>query len=62
MSLDEIYYEMTNGSFSGVINVVSENQKFVGKNAVEEIKKQGSDPSFFFIDENGMKIEYEDYV
>ena len=62
MSLDEIHYEMTNGSFSGVINVVSENQQFVGKNAVEEIKKQGSDPSFFFIDEDGMKMEDENYV
>lgn len=61
MSLEEISYEMTNGSFSGVVNVISENELFKGKDAVEEIKKQGSDPSFFFINEEGELMEDENY-
>lgn len=55
-SLQELSEETNTGSWSGVLAIKSTKQ-FKGKKAVEEIRKQGSDESFFFIDADGNELE-----
>ena len=57
MSLSDIGYEIDEGGWSGRIETVVENQKLSGKNAVKAIEKQGSDPSFFGMDDAGNELD-----
>lgn len=54
--LESLYYEITLGDCSGVSAVESE-QKIDGREAVRALIKQGSDPAFFSLDEDGNDIE-----
>jgi len=58
MSLEDIAYETNEGCMSGQFleNQIT-NEVLAGKAAVSAIKKQGSDPSFFMMDENGYNID-----
>lgn len=58
MSLDQIEEECNTGSFSGMHSIVVSNKPIKGLNAVKEMRKQGSDPDFFQMDENGNEIEF----
>ena len=53
ISLDEIANETENGSWSGRFLTSYFNKQLVGKAAVNAVKIQGSDPSFFFMDDRG---------
>lgn len=59
LSLDDVIYECDEGSFSGVHNFKSKNISLVGEAAVIEVRKQGTDLSFFEIDDDGN--ECDDY-
>ena len=52
----EIYDEITYGACSGISNVVKQ-QQLTPKEAAEALIKQGSDPEFFGIDEDGNEVE-----
>lgn len=58
-SLKSICYEMDEGEWSGKIDIVKQNTQLKGKKAVSEVKKQGSDPSFFNLDEDGNDLDEE---
>ena len=50
------------GSWSGLF--LSEeviNEELTGEDAVKKIKSQGSDPSFFFMDDEGNSIDERDF-
>lgn len=57
-SLYELAEETTNGSWSGILELTSSTE-LTGNEAVVEIRKQGSDESFFNIDEEGKDLDYE---
>lgn len=57
ISLDEIANETENGSWSGRFLSCTVNEELVGKRAVSAVKRQGSDPSFFFMDDRGFYEE-----
>ncbi len=50
--LDGVHYDITDGECSGKWNIVSQ-RTLNPKQAAKELLKQGSDPSFFQLDENG---------
>ncbi len=58
MSIDDIQEECNTGSFSGIHDITVANKPIKGIAAVKEMRKQGSDPDFFQMDENGNEIEY----
>lgn len=58
LSLETIAEQCTDGSWSGrFLDEETVNEELKGEVAVKAIKEQGSDPSFFFIDELGNEIE-----
>ena len=57
MSLGDIGYEIDEGNWSGQIETMIDNQKLSGKNAVKCVKKQGSDPEFFQMDDDGNELD-----
>lgn len=59
MSLSDLDYFITDGDGSGLIKPWKR-KKINGKQAAKELMKQGSDPSFFQIDEKGEDINEED--
>lgn len=58
-SLAEIAEEIKNGDCSGVWNV-TEDEEIDAPTCAKLLIKQGSDPEFFQIDENGNDLEEED--
>lgn len=56
MSLDEIAYEITEGGSSGDLTR-SKSETVDAKKMAKLLMKQGSDPEFFQIDEDGNDIE-----
>lgn len=56
MSLSQLAYEITEGSFSGVIDW-GQSEQLSAKEMAEAAILQGSDPEFFGIDEEGNKLE-----
>jgi hypothetical protein len=58
-SLSDIEYNINDGSWSGVVETKS-TTTVTGKKAVEAVQNQGTDPSFFMMDENGN--EDDDYL
>ena len=58
MSLDQIEEECNTGSFSGVHDFIVTNEVVKGKKAAELVRKQGSSPDFFQMDENGDEIDF----
>jgi hypothetical protein len=53
MNLDQIWYECIEGKYSGDLDFEKKVTKLTGAQAAKELMKQGSDPEFFGIDENG---------
>ncbi len=51
--LDDVCYAITEGSSSGGPMTVLSSEEIDGKQAADELKKHGSDPSFFELDEDG---------
>lgn len=58
MTLTSIDEEITEGHSSGAFKE-TKSVTISGKEAVEAVKAQGSDPSFFQMDEEGNEIEEE---
>jgi len=57
-SLDDIAYQTTEGSWSGrFLPTVTFNEPISGIEAVNAVKAQGSDPDFFFMDNEGNNID-----
>lgn len=57
-SLAEIDEQCVEGAWSGImIEEEIQNEELTGEKAIEAIKFQGSDPSFFNMDETGKEIE-----
>ena len=52
MNIDEIYQECIDGDYSGDLGFRSSVEVLNEKEAAQELIKQGSDPSFFGIDES----------
>lgn len=59
VSLSEIANECDNGDFSGITKWKIINEPIVGKKAAKKVLKQGSDPEFFRMTENGDDMDYE---
>jgi hypothetical protein len=55
-NLSDLEYLITDGECSGTIAVKS-TKKLTGKQAAKELQKQGSDPEFFRLDEDGNDLE-----
>jgi hypothetical protein len=55
--IQAIAYEINEGSWSGVTNV-RRSSTLTGKKAIDAIKKQGSSPDFFQMDEKGFESAY----
>ena len=61
-SLEDIAYETEEGQWVGY-NLTHKETKLKGLAAVEAIKDAGSEPEFFYMDEQGFPTDdYEDYV
>lgn len=56
-SLTDLLEECNNGDYSGMTNLVYANHEVTGKRAANLVIKQGSDPEFFMMDENGNELE-----
>lgn len=55
MSTSDVVRDMIFGTTSGITKRSSP-KLLKGKHAVKEIHKHGTDPSFFFMDENGNEL------
>ena len=60
VNLEQVSYDITEGHNSGILEWEYLNAEVVGMEAVKEMDEQGSDYSFFGMDENGEELE-EDY-
>lgn len=56
LSLEKLSYLVDTGDCSGEVSV-GESKVMGGKAAAKALVKQGSDPSFFMLDENGNDTE-----
>lgn len=56
MALGELSYECMEGALSGSLEI-KETVVINGKEAADALKKQGSDPEFFRIDEDGNDLD-----
>lgn len=59
ISLSDIEYETTDGQWIMGDKKLKKTE-LVGKVAVNEVYKLGSDPDFFFMDEDGNEVEQDD--
>jgi hypothetical protein len=59
MTLGDIDRECEEGMYTGRNETTVFNKPVKGKRAAEAVKRQGSDPSFLNMDENGNEIEFE---
>lgn len=57
--LGDIVSETVDGEYTGNINTTALNEVIKGKDAVDAVKNQGTDPEFFFMDDDGNEIEEE---
>ncbi len=57
MSLTEIDDEITNGSSSGRISKIIDNEEKTGKEMAKLLKEQGSDTEFFQLTDDGQDTE-----
>jgi hypothetical protein len=57
-SLSSLIERAVNGDLSAKYEVSAHNIELSGLEAVKEIKAQGSDPSFFMLDEQGNETDY----
>jgi hypothetical protein len=58
LSLERIAEECNDGSWSGAfLDEEIVNEELTGEEAVKKIKEQGSDPSFFFMDDEGNSMD-----
>lgn len=56
VSLEQIAYGITEGDWSGKLETVSDTE-LNGKEAVKELLNQGSDCTFFQLDEDGNDVD-----
>lgn len=54
--LENVSFQIGEGDWSGRIKPVIQNLTYTGKEAVEIIQEQGSDPEFFNLDQDGNEI------
>jgi len=59
--LESVHYEITNGGCSGNIQIV-ESQEVSAPDMAQMLLKQGSDPEFFSIDEDGNDYDPEGFI
>ena len=60
-TIDDLLYECDNGECSGYFPAAEMNIELEGEDAVNEVKKHGTDAEFFLMDENGNCLEdYDD--
>jgi hypothetical protein len=57
MNLDQIWHECIEGGYSGDLDFGKKVTELTGTQAAKELIKQGSDPEFFGIDENGNPLD-----
>ena len=57
VNLEDVNYDITEGHHSGVLNWESHSVELIGVDAVEEVRKQGTDLEFFQLDEMGNEID-----
>jgi len=55
-TLDQIHYDITFGDCSGYLSLLT-SQELSRKDFIEEVFKQGSDPGFFNLQEDGTDLE-----
>jgi len=59
-SLDDIAYQIEDGDWVGY-NLIHKEKPIKGSAAIQAISDSGSDPAFFFMDQDGYPLEgYED--
>lgn len=58
-SLSDICYEMDQGDFSGQMKI-GKSKELDGKQMARALKRQGSDPGFFGLDDDGSHEDDED--
>jgi len=56
VDLADLAYEITDGECSGNVEV-KEKIELTGKQAADALENQGSDPSFFRLDDDGNDVE-----
>ena len=56
-SIASIAHKIDEGDWSGVYNQIGESIPLTGKEAVDEITGQGSEPGFFQMDDEGNELE-----
>lgn len=57
-SLNDIKYAITHGPCSGEV-IEKARYKLTGKQVAKALRKQGSDPSFFNLDDHGNQTEWD---
>ncbi len=57
MSLTDIDDELTNGSSSGKVSIIIDNEEKTGEEMAQLLKKQGSDTEFFQLTADGKDTE-----
>jgi hypothetical protein len=60
INLEQIHHDITEGDSSGKISTIVDNQILSGEQTAILLKDQGSDPSFFQLDNEGNDIKKED--
>ena len=58
-TIEDLLYECDKGECSGLHRTVELNTELEGEVAVKEVRKHGSDPDFFMMDENGDSYDYD---
>ena len=58
--LEQIAYDIKEGDQSGQVTITSANEEMNSKTAVALLKEQGSEPSFFMLDDQGNDIHSDD--
>jgi hypothetical protein len=59
MNLGSVWRQCIEGDYSGDLDYRKTVKELTGKQAAQELLKQGSDPEFFGIDEEGNPVEWE---
>lgn len=57
--LDDIYYDITEGHCSGILVDIARSQLLEVEDSVKEVKKHGTSPEFFGMDEHGFILDDE---
>lgn len=58
MGLEDVAYQIVHGDWSGHVQV-ADGVELTGKEAADALTEQGSDPSFFMLNEDGTSTDKE---